>query len=287
MSTVQWIKWLCRAAFTVIRIVLFLALLMALSQLDNNTQFMGVILLVVALVILFPNAVRDFAYIRRDSSLLLSKLGQHQGTEGWWIEKQRREQAEALKQDITRSAPIVERALARAENPLTTAQFRLEDIGLLLYNNSPTPTISREEMACASNAHLRPYVILSHSESASDDNSAVSFGIWDNDHDQLLYDAHVSQLLSNKAMLLTPHTSVQIPNNQPTGEWSLRVSIKGYGLLAVHKFKWWRGDQELHFTSDGEIDPRIVELLMARLTEPVEDEAITLDELLAQQKSDP
>jgi len=62
------------------------------------------------------------------------------------------------------------------------------------------------------------------------------------------------------------------------------VSIEHYSLLAVHEFRWWRGDRVLHFASDGEIAPGIVALLMRRSAEPVEDQAISSDDLLTQQK---
>lgn len=94
MSFPRWIKMLWRGAITTISIVFILALLFILAPLDKNTQSIGAIFVAAAFMILFPDAFRFLVRLHRWPFVDCD------GTEGWWLENQRRIEAESQERKL-------------------------------------------------------------------------------------------------------------------------------------------------------------------------------------------
>ncbi|MCC7446741.1 MAG: hypothetical protein IT324_04955 [Anaerolineae bacterium] len=155
----------------------------------------------------------------------------------------------------------------------------LADIGLLVYEGTTHPRISRNTDVPTSATHIRPYVVLYQPIMPNSSGyGGVQLDLRDHDG-TLRYTSDETYTLKPGKNFVTPPTWLPL-HNQPTEDgWTLEVRV-GDTLIGVHAINWLQigGATRAQFNDEGEIDPRA-----RRWKELDFDEPLSLEDLLAEQ----
>ena len=182
------------------------------------------------------------------------------------------------RKENTVAQEVADAAMHNANNSPQARGIRLLDIGILAYDGGKQPKVSRNEMIPASATHLRPFMVINfpYAKSAR---GRIMFELLDNDG-QVRFVADQRYEVKPGQNFLTPQNWLPMGDEEPGGNWSLRVSI-GDQLLALHEFKITPDAGaafRTYLRSDGEVD----EWLTKSATKPTTD-SMSLDELIGDQ----
>jgi hypothetical protein len=174
---------------------------------------------------------------------------------------------------------VANRAMENANNSPHARGIRLLDIGMLAYDGGKQPKVSRAEAIPASATHLRPYMVI-HFPYQQSAQGRITFELID-DNEQVRFVAAQRYEIVPGQNFLTPQNWLPMGDQEPGGNWSLRISI-GDQVLALHDFKI-TPDAGAAFRSylrpDGEIDE-----WLAKSAEQSATERMSLDDLIGDQE---
>ncbi|MBX3080373.1 MAG: hypothetical protein KF716_01995 [Anaerolineae bacterium] len=174
---------------------------------------------------------------------------------------------------------VADKALQKANNSPHSRGIRLLDIGMLAYDGGKQPKVTRTETVPASATHLRPYMVINfpYTRNAF---GRITFELLDDD-DQVRFVADQRYEVTPGQNFLTPQNWLPMGDEEPGGNWKLRISI-GDQLLALHDFKI-TPDAGAAFRTylrpDGEIDEWLAKSAAQSATE-----SMSLDELIGDQE---
>jgi hypothetical protein len=169
-------------------------------------------------------------------------------------------------------------ALRRVGNLNHSGGIMLLDIGLLSYDGGPQPKVIRQETIPAYATQLRPFVLINFA-AAYKPTFTLKFELVD-EGGQVRFTAEESYQFQHGKNFCTPRNWLPMGDDEPGGNWSLRVNIADQPL-AQHDFAI-APDTGSYFRTylrpDGEIDE-----WLSKSATSVPTENVSLDDLLGKQ----
>jgi hypothetical protein len=193
--------------------------------------------------------------------------------------------AHRLKNDeLNRIKSVADKALQQAGRIPGESPLELDDIGLLVYENSTQPQIFRTADVTSTSSHIRPFIVLDQPDIPNlSGHGIIRFNLVDG-QGKLRYTNRSRYNLKPGPNFITPPTWLPTQQHDAldlSSDWTMQVVIGESTVFAVHKFGWLKvgGQERARFNGDGEID-EVARFYEYQRPEP---EPMSLDELLADQ----